>query len=67
MKKKVAIIDTLGAHGGSFHFYVFGQCMGLLKSNVKVSLYTNNETQDPNIEGLNLFIFYKNIFASKYR
>jgi len=67
MKKKVAIIDTLGAHGGSFHFYAFGQCMGLLKSGVNISLYTNNETQDPNIKGLNFFSFYKNIFASKYR
>ena len=45
MKKKVAIIDTLGAHGGSFHFYVFGQCIGLLKSGVNISLYTNNETK----------------------
>ena len=53
--KKVAIIDTLGAHGGSFHFCVFGQCIGLLKSGVNISLYTNNETKDPNIEGLNFF------------
>ena len=38
-----------------------------MKSGVNISLYTNNETKDPNIEGLNFFSFYKNIFASKYR
>ena len=40
---KIAIIDTLGAHGGSFHFYTFGQAMGLMNNGVDVSLYTNNE------------------------
>ena len=67
MKKKVAIIDTLGAHGGSFHFYAFGQSMGLINSGVDVSLYTNNETINPKINGLKFFDFYKNIFASKSR
>ncbi len=67
MKRKVAIIDTLGAHGGSFHFYTFGQCMGLLNAGVDVSLYTNNETHNPNIKGLKFFSFYKDVFASQYR
>tara|TARA_B100001142_G_scaffold253883_1_gene254695 strand:+ start:1484 stop:2632 length:1149 start_codon:yes stop_codon:yes gene_type:complete len=67
MKSKVAIIDTLGAHGGSFHFYSFGQCIGLLNSGVDVRLYTNNETPNPEIKGLQFFSFYKDIFACRYR
>ena len=65
MNRKVAIIDTLGAHGGAFHLYVFGQSMGLINSGVDVSLYTNNETTNPKIKGLKFFSFYKDIFASK--
>ena len=67
MKSKVAIIDTLGAHGGSFHFYSFGQCIGLLSSGVDVRLYTNNETPNPEIKGLQFFSFYKDIFSCRYR
>ena len=65
MKIKVAIIDTLGAHGGSFHFYTFGQSMGLINEGVTVSLYTNNETSNPKIEGLKFFSFYNEIFANR--
>jgi len=65
MKRKVAIIDTLGAHGGAFHFYTFGQSMGLINSGVDVSLYTNNETTNPRITGLTFFSFYKDVFASE--
>ena len=64
MERKVAIIDTLGAHGGSFHLYVFGQSIGLIKNGIDVSIYTNNVTQDPGIAGLRFFRFYKNIFDS---
>ena len=67
MKRKVAIIDTLGAHGGAFHFYTFGQSMGLINSGFDVSLYTNNETTNPKITGLKFFTFYKNIFKSKFK
>jgi len=65
MKKKIAIIDTLGAHGSSFHFYSFGQCIGLINSNFDVSLYTNNKTTNPNIEGLRFYSFYKDLFIAK--
>lgn len=65
MKRKVAIIDTLGAHGGAFHFYTFGQSIGLINSAVDVSLYTNNETTNPRITGLKFFSFYKDVFASE--
>ena len=65
MNRKVAIIDPLGAHGSSHHFYLFGQAEGLLKNDVDVSLYTNNETPSPEINGLNFFTFYNEIFKSK--
>ena len=67
MNRKVAIIDTLGAHGGAFHYYTFGQSIGLFNNGVDVSLYTNNETANPKINGVKFFTFYKNIFKSKFR
>ena len=67
MKRKIAIIDTLGAHGGSFHFYTFGQAIGLINSGISVSLYTNNETANPHINGLKFFSFYKDLFSSKLK
>ena len=65
MKEKVAIIDSLGAHGSSHHFYLFGQAKGLSKSGVNVSIYTNNVTKDPNYEGVKFYQFYKDIFGGK--
>jgi len=65
MKEKVAIIDSLGAHGSSHHFYLFGQAKGLSKSGVNVSIYTNNVTKDPNYEGVKFYQFYKGIFGGK--
>ena len=67
MQKKVAIIDPLGAHGSSHHFYLFGQAEGLLKNDVEISLYTNNETSSSEINGLKFFAFYRDIFKSKSR
>ena len=67
MNRKAAIIDPLGAHGSSHHFYLFGQAEGLINNDVSISLYTNNETDNPNIEGVRFFTFYKNIFKSKSR
>ena len=65
MKQNIAIIDPLGAHGSSHHFYLFGQAKGLTKNDVLISLYTNNETDNPDIDGVRFFTFYKNIFKSK--
>lgn len=65
MKQNIAIIDPLGAHGSSHQFYLFGQAKGLTKNDVSISLYTNNETDNPNIDGVRFFTFYKNIFKSK--
>lgn len=65
MNRKVAIIDPLGAHGSSHHFYLFSQAKGLLKSGVDVSLYTNEETEDPKISGLSVYSFYGFLFSSE--
>ena len=67
MNRKVAIIDTLGAHGGSFHFYAFGQAIGLVNNGVNVSLYTHNAPANPKISGVKFFTFYKNIFKNNFR
>ena len=65
MKQNIAIIDPIGAHGSSHHFYLFGQAEGLINNGYSISLYTNNETDNPKIKRLNFFTFYKNIFKSK--
>ena len=63
--KKVAIIDPIGAHGSSHHFYLFGQSLGLINSGFSVNLYTNIKTDNPNIERLDFFPFYKDVFTSR--
>ena len=65
MERKVAIIDPLGAYGSSHHFYLFSQAKGLLKSGVDVSLYTNKETENPNISELNFYSFYGFLFSRR--
>ena len=67
MKLKVAIIDPLGAHGSSHHFYLFGQIDGLKNNGVDVRLYTNSETHDPKIKGVKFFQTFGNLFSSRYK
>tara|TARA_Y100000588_G_C14157234_1_gene883195 strand:- start:13 stop:1164 length:1152 start_codon:yes stop_codon:yes gene_type:complete len=63
MKQKIALIDSVAARGGSHHFYLFGQSIGLLNNNIEVNLYTNDLTKDPNIKNLKVFHYYKGIFG----
>lgn len=65
MRLKVAIIDHLGAHGSSHHFYLFGQAQGLLANNTDVYLYTNSNTVNPFINNLSFYQFYRNVFNRK--
>ena len=67
MKRRVAIIDPLGAHGSSHHLYLFGQAMGLINSGIDVRLYTNKETHNPNISGLCFYKFYGFLFSHKLK
>lgn len=66
MKKKVAIIDSLGAHGSSHHYYLFGQADGLINAGIDVSIYTNNITKRPD-NNIKLYQFYRNIFLSRWK
>jgi D-inositol-3-phosphate glycosyltransferase len=65
MKKKVAIIDPLGAHGSSHHFYLFGQLEGLKNNQVNVRLYTNSKTKNPQINGVKFYQTFGTLFSSK--
>ena len=66
MKQKAAIIDPLGAHGSSHHFYLFGQLKGLKSNKVDVTLYTNSVTDNPCIDGVGFYQFFGDLFASKF-
>ena len=66
MRKKVAIIDSLGAHGSSHHYYLFGQANGLINAGIEVSIYTNNITKRPD-NNIKLYQFYRNIFLSRWK
>ncbi len=65
MKRKVAIIDPLGAHGSSHHYYLFGQLQGLSNNKVDVRIYTNSETNDPHINGVKFYQTYGDLFSSR--
>jgi len=65
MNRKIAIIDSVAARGGSHHFYLFGQSLGLINEGLEVRLFTNDLTENPNIEGLRLKHYYKGIFGRK--
>ena len=67
MKEKVAIIDALGAHGSSHHFYLFGQLKGLKRNGVDVRLYTNSKTEDPRIDGVGFYQSFGNLFSSEIK
>ncbi len=66
MTKKVAIIDPLGAHGSSHHFYLFGQLYGLSNNDVNIRIYTNRITEDPQIDGVKFYQTFGNLFSSKF-
>ena len=66
MKKKVAIIDPLGSHGSSHHFYLFGQLRSLKNNEVNIRLYTNSKTENPQINGVKFYQTFGNLFSSKF-
>ena len=67
MKRNIAIIDPLGAHGSALHFYLFSQAESLINYGVTVSLYTNKETKNPNILCLRFYQFYGFLFSHKIK
>ena len=64
---KIAIIDPLGGHGSSHHYYLYGQIYGLSQLNIDVSLYTNDSTRNPDYKSVGFFQFYKHLYVSKYK
>ena len=66
MKKKTAIIDPLGAHGSSHHFYLFGQLDSLRNHEIDVRIYTNSATEDPHINGVKFYQTFGDVFSSKF-
>jgi glycosyltransferase involved in cell wall biosynthesis len=62
MKVSVAVVEPVGGHGG-MNVYDSGLCRGLLSAGTQVSLYTCDETVDPEIQGLHFCTPYKKIFG----
>jgi glycosyltransferase involved in cell wall biosynthesis len=58
----VAIIEPVGGHAG-MDYYDFGLCRGLLAAGCDVSLYTCDETSEPDIAGLRFCPTYKRIYG----
>ena len=67
MKIKVAIIDSLGAHGSAHHLYLFGQARGLIENKVDVTIYSNNKTYFKSAENIKIENTFGNIFSSKVK
>ena len=44
MNIKVAIIDSIGSHGSSHHYYLFAQAKGLIENKVDVTIFSNKKT-----------------------
>ena len=65
MKIKIAIIDSVAARGGSHHFYLFGQAIGLINEGINVRIFTNDLTENPKIDGLKIKHYYRGIFDRK--
>ena len=57
----VAMIEPVGGHGG-MHYYDFGLCGGLTAAGCSVTLYTCDETVDPEIPGLAVRPSYGDIY-----
>ena len=62
----VAIIEPVGGHGG-MHLYNRGLCSGLISAGCRVSLYTCDETQDPEVPGLGFYPSYRGIYGNVNR
>ena len=62
----VAIIEPVGGRGG-MDYYDLSLCRGLLNAGLRVSLYTGDETMDPEIPGLSFHPFYRGIYGQRSR
>lgn len=60
------MIEPVGGHSGA-HYYDFGLCHGLMAAGFRMSLYTCDETADPQIPGLGFYPFYQGIYGRANR
>lgn len=62
----IAVIEPVGGHSG-MDYYDQCLCRGLLNAGLRVSLYTCDETIDPEIPGLTFHAFYRDIYSKQRR
>ena len=65
MKIKVAIIDSIGCHGSSHHYYLFAQAKGLIENKVDVTIFSNKKTYLSSLGKIKVENTFGNIFKTK--
>lgn len=65
MKIKVAIIDPIGSHGSSHHYYLFAQAKGLIENKVDVTIFSNKKTYISSLGKIKVENTFGDIFKTK--
>lgn len=65
MKIKVAIIDSIGSHGSSHHYYLFAQAKGLIENKVDVTIFSNKKTYLSSLGKFKVENTFGDIFKTK--
>ena len=65
MKIKVAIIDPIGSHGSSHHYYLFAQAKGLIENKVDVTIFSNKKTYLSSLAKIKVENTFGDIFKTK--
>ncbi|RPG52386.1 MAG: glycosyltransferase family 1 protein [Flavobacteriales bacterium TMED84] len=65
MKIKVAIIDSIGSHGSSHHYYLFAQAKGLIENKVDVTIFSNKKTYLSSLGKIKVENTFGDIFKTK--
>ena len=65
MKIKVAIIDPIGSHGSSHHYYLFAQAKGLIENKVDVTIFSNKKTYLSSLGKIKVENTFGDIFKTK--
>jgi len=65
MKTKVAIIDPIGSHGSSHHYYLFAQAKGLIENKVDVTIFSNQKTYLSSLGKIKVENTFGDIFKTK--
>ncbi len=65
MKIKVAIIDPIGSHGSSHHYYLFAQAKGLIENKIDVTIFSNKKTYLSSLGKIKVENTFGDIFKTK--